>query len=257
MFRKNFDLLLVGLLTLVAVILAWAGVNNGAAQFLFGVPLVLFIPGYVLVEALSGPGMERSKRLLFSFGLSLLLAIVGGLLLNITPWGLRPETWATWLGLITLLAGTKVALQRRANPSPEPLETRRPLSNFKWTQVGLMGAAALVLVAAIVVARSGAAVSASDDPFTQLWAIPDQQASLIVGVLNEEGSPQKYKVQVVAGTTVIKEWASLELGSDQKWETTLSLAGAQTGADPVEVKLYRLDKSDTVYRQVFISPSQP
>jgi hypothetical protein len=62
-----------------------------AARWILGSVFVLFIPGYVTVEALFPKGRELDgvERFALSVGLSLALVPLIGLLLNYTPWGIR------------------------------------------------------------------------------------------------------------------------------------------------------------------------
>jgi uncharacterized membrane protein len=60
-------------------------------RYVIGSLLILFIPGYVLVEALY-PGEKDLlplERLALSMGLSLAIVPLIGLILNYTPWGIR------------------------------------------------------------------------------------------------------------------------------------------------------------------------
>ena len=60
-------------------------------RYVIGSLLILFIPGYVLVEALY-PGekdLSPLERLALSIGLSLAIVPLIGLVLNYTPWGIR------------------------------------------------------------------------------------------------------------------------------------------------------------------------
>jgi uncharacterized membrane protein len=83
-------------------------------QWILGSILVLFIPGYVALEALFPKGRELDgvERFAFSVGLSLALVPLVVLLLNYTPWGIR---LAPIVGsLTTLTIGLAlVALGRR------------------------------------------------------------------------------------------------------------------------------------------------
>ena len=61
------------------------------ARWMLGSVFVLFIPGYVTVEALfpKGRDLDAIERFALSVGLSLALVPLIGLLLNYTPWGIR------------------------------------------------------------------------------------------------------------------------------------------------------------------------
>jgi len=65
-------------------------------RLILGLPFILFIPGYVLVFALfptikTDHGIDTLERLVLSFGLSIAIVPLIGLLLNYTPWGIRLE----------------------------------------------------------------------------------------------------------------------------------------------------------------------
>ncbi len=68
-------------------------------RYVFGSIIVLFLPGYVTIEALYPRENELSplERLALSIGLSLALVPLIGLILNYTPWGIRLEPIITAL----------------------------------------------------------------------------------------------------------------------------------------------------------------
>jgi uncharacterized membrane protein len=92
----------------VAASLALVSVTSGVALYLryvFGSVLVLFLPGYALIEALYPKGeLDALIRFALSIGLSLALVPLTGLALNYTPWGIR------LLPTVLSLAGLTVAL---------------------------------------------------------------------------------------------------------------------------------------------------
>ncbi len=79
------------ILTLILVQLTEILPALAPARYVIGSIYVLFIPGYLLVEALYP--YERSlsplERLALSIGLSLAVVPLIGLILNYTPWGIR------------------------------------------------------------------------------------------------------------------------------------------------------------------------
>jgi hypothetical protein len=72
-----------------------------------GLVFVLYIPGYVLIEALYSKAgeLERLERFGLSIGLSLALVPLVGLALNYTPWGIRLEPVFASLIVLTVLLG--------------------------------------------------------------------------------------------------------------------------------------------------------
>ena len=75
-----------------------------ALRWVLGSVFVLFIPGYVTVEALFPRGRELDsiERFALSVGLSLALVPLVGLLLNYTPWGIRLTPIVISLTILTV-----------------------------------------------------------------------------------------------------------------------------------------------------------
>ena len=90
----------------VAVSLALISITSGAALYLryvFGSALVLFLPGYSLIEALYPKReLDELTRFALSIGLSLALVPLTGLALNYTPFGIRLVPVAISLAALTV-----------------------------------------------------------------------------------------------------------------------------------------------------------
>jgi uncharacterized membrane protein len=68
-------------------------------RYVLGLVFILFLPGYTFIKALfptevpvktSSESTDAIERIALSFGMSLALVPIIGLLLNYTPWGIRP-----------------------------------------------------------------------------------------------------------------------------------------------------------------------
>ena len=95
-----------------------------ALRWVLGSVFVLFIPGYVTVEALFPKGRELDsiERFALSVGLSLALVPLVGLLLNYTPWGIRLTPIVISLTILTV-GLAMIALARQYRTSAERTET--------------------------------------------------------------------------------------------------------------------------------------
>jgi hypothetical protein len=95
-----------------------------ALRWVLGSVFVLFIPGYVTVEALFPKGRELDsiERFALSVGLSLALVPLVGLLLNYTPWGIRLTPIVISLTILTVGLAV-IALARQYRTSSERSET--------------------------------------------------------------------------------------------------------------------------------------
>src|SRR5438105_797407 len=100
---KHLDLIVT--ITLAAMNVIWALLPSRIpiVGIVLALPLVFILPGYALTEVLFRKrSLGAPERLLFSIGLSLAIAILSGLILNLLPGGLQAISWALWLGLFTV-----------------------------------------------------------------------------------------------------------------------------------------------------------
>jgi uncharacterized membrane protein len=220
---------------------------------LLTLPLALFLPGYAVVAAAFPERPLRSvEHLLYAGGVSLALTVIGGLGLNLTPWGLRAESWAVLLGGVTLVAAA-VAARRRPASAP---------SGARLERLGIKGASYLLLAAimigsAVLVADFGAD-AAPRSAFTQLWLLPTEGSGSAVqlGVRSAEQAQVDYRLELWSGERAIGAWPTLALAPDQSWEVTVELP-ADLAGQPIEALLYRQDAPHTVYRRAFLQTGRP
>lgn len=254
------------LLVTFAVVVALVGLNialppgtSAVVHTAVALPLVLFCPGFALMAALfpmrSRPstseesvGIDWPERLLFSVALSLVIAIVGGLLLNRTGPGLTTTSWALFLVGVTVIAGIPAVLR-----SMSGLATGLTPGSVSWTRFLVYGAAVLLAATALVVARSSA-VQDQARPFTQLWILPGAGSTAAeIGIRSQESSTQDYLLRVVSGGQVIRQYA-LSLAPGMTWQRTVSVPSRQSG---IAAYLYRPNHPGAPYRWVKLAPAQP
>lgn len=237
----------LAIVAMIAVI-----VEQPLLRLLAGALLVLWLPGYALTAALFAEGkLSLPLRLLLNLGLSLAVTGVGGFVLNLTPWGLGPLSWAMWLGGATILAAGFALSRRNRERILYPQADRLDLT---VSQGLLMGAALIVMIAAVGVARWGA-LEAPSTPFTQLWATPIMRSdgeAIQIGIYNGEGSTETYTLQVKIGDEIIYGWSALMLAQDQRWQQIVQLPAELAAGAPVEVQIYRTAAPDQLYRSVVL-----
>jgi hypothetical protein len=119
------------LLAIVTTIAVFTITGNGFPlvflRYSLGIIFVLFLPGFALVKALfpekvpiktSSKNLDTIERVALSFGMTLALAPMVGLILNYTSWGIRltPITLSL-LGLTAVFATAAVLRENRTKPS--------------------------------------------------------------------------------------------------------------------------------------------
>ena len=130
---------MVTLVVLTNAVVFLPVVRETPLRVVFGLPLVLFVPGYALVAALfpeagSGPeqidadepterptdgGIDGIERVALSFGLSIAVVPLIGLVLNFTPWGIRLVPIMVAISAVTLCLVAVGATRRWAVPPDE------------------------------------------------------------------------------------------------------------------------------------------
>ena len=197
--------------------------NESFLRVLFGVPFVLFIPGYALIAALfpAARDIDGIERVALSFGLSIAIVPLTGLALNYTPWGIRLDPIVTCLCILTI--GLCLAAQYRRAQLPEderftvPFhEIRQAISDEFFKKTGssrtdrilsiilliAIFAAVITTVYVIVVPKEG-------EKFTEFFILGEKQkaadyptslltgvnGSLFIGIGNHEYRTVNYTVE--------------------------------------------------------------
>ena len=76
-------------------------------RYVLGAIFVLFLPGYSLIKALfPGKELDNIERTALSMGISLAIVPLTGLILNYTPWGIRPTPITLTLLTLTIIFAT-------------------------------------------------------------------------------------------------------------------------------------------------------
>jgi len=90
--RLQNELLLVNILTILLIIII-TFFPSDVLRIILGLPFVLFFPGYTLIAALfpRRNALDSIERVALSFGLSIAVVPLIGLILNYTPWGIKLE----------------------------------------------------------------------------------------------------------------------------------------------------------------------
>jgi len=231
------------ILTNLAVLLPV--VQETPLRVVFGLPFVLFIPGYVFIAALfpeagespvadadelgestdgtgDRSGIDGIERVALSFGLSIAVVPLIGLVLNFTPWGIRLVPILVSVSGFTLIAAGIAAVRRRELPEEErfrvPYRAWIAAGREELFEPDSRGDAALnvLLVLSIVLATASVgyavAVPKGGERFTELYLLTEtdegelvaddyptefvagEPRSLVVGIGNHEHETVQYTV---------------------------------------------------------------
>ncbi len=235
---------------IAAMVLVVALAVGGIARVIVAVPAMMFLPGYTITLALfAGRALDIAERLLYSLGISLVMLILCGLVLQLTPWGLHPVAWVGLLGAVVMVSAV---IARKRGETLFPLALTRayqPMHLRPWLFTGL---ATLTLLIATTVALTSAQ-SRTVANTTQVWMLPASDATtsqIRLGIDNLEPTTTGYHLVMKAGERTIQDWPSLELPAGGHWETTVMLPDDIGNTPTVAAVLYRTDTPGQIYRQV-------
>ncbi len=248
--HKNLDIMIMMCIVVLNLVWALLPIHFTAIGVILALPLLFVMPGYALTEALFQPrSLETTHRLVFSLALSLAITILSGFILNLFPTGLNALSWRLFLGLLTVVFSLISNLRRTERPNGE-----QPLRfNFSIFAFFLFGIATIITSLAILYSAAG--VTQQRQPgFTQLWIQqtdqPGSSCAIRIGVSSFESTLVKYRIIMTMNSTQVATWPSVSLVPRQQWEQTEPVNPGSSRNMFVEVRLYRLDKPQTVYQKV-------
>ncbi|GAC1622601.1 MAG: hypothetical protein NVS4B7_14060 [Ktedonobacteraceae bacterium] len=252
--RNNLDLLVIAFIAVLNVILASLPNRPVLPSTILALPMVFVLPGYTLTEALFYPKwLNGTHRLVLSLGLSLALAILGGLLLNMLPIGLQAQSWALFLGLVTIVFSLVATYFRR---SVQLTGTRRLRFRGSISASVFLGLATTVAILSVLFSIIG--VEQQPHPgFTQFWMLPTVRAStncaVQFGVRSYEGTPVTYRVTMTMNGQLLHRWSPVVLKPEQTWNQIVPVTPGTAHSIYLEARLYRLDQPQSVYRNVHLT----
>ncbi|WP_336343294.1 DUF1616 domain-containing protein [Halalkalicoccus ordinarius] len=275
--RLPFDLAAILVLTVLTILVATVpGIRETPLRIGFGLLFVLFCPGYALVAALfpeastlsdapqessvDDSGIDGIERAALSFGLSIAIVPLIGLLLNFTPWGIRLGPILLSVGGFTIVASTVAAVRRWSLPAEERftvpyrnwLATTRSELFQPETRTDMV--LNVLLVCALLLAMSSVAyavaVPQEGESFSEFYLLTEnaegelvaddyptefvagESQPLIVGIENQEHETTDY--------TVIVQLQEVERTASEGNETNAN-ATNETGANVTVRNRERLD----------------
>jgi uncharacterized membrane protein len=250
---------------LILIALTFTGFGDTAFLAVLALPFVFVLPGYTFLAAtFPKRAFGVMDIILYSIGGSLAIVILGGLLLNLTPFGLEARSWSALLGGFVICASIVAFVRQRrgTEPSGESSERLafavRSLATVAPRAWLLYGLAAAITIGSIVANTISAKQQETAQGYTDLWILPadsaDQKRAVVLGVNNMQPTTMSYTLVVSVNGKEARRWETITLQPRQRWQATLALSsggGASGGGgERVEAALYRSSAPSAPYRHV-------
>jgi uncharacterized membrane protein len=251
------------MLSVLLLIFAFVLPDGNILRTIFGLPFLLFLPGYSLVSALwvKKSEMDMLERTVLSLGLSIALVALLGIGLNFTPMGITLNSIVIALFiLIMILVG--LTWFRRKQLAPEDMfQPNFTVLNDTIDAISSRDKLVIILIAvSLVIGVVLLAYIASNPPkekFTELFIldadgtienyptdiIVNENASISIVVVSHEQEKTDYNVIVWLrpenGTDETISDYNFTLDNEPEWQQDINFSINQTGKFLLEIELYK------------------
>ena len=259
-------------LFVIVLILAINFLSSNAIRIVLGVPFLIFLPGYSFMAAMfpRKNAMDAVERVALSFGTSIAIVPLIGLLLNYTPWGIRLEPVLYSVSLFILVTSVIAWLRRKKLPEQERLIISFQLKLPDWgssLQERILSLVlALTIIGAVGILAYVIVTPKTFEKFTEFYLLdtagqmanypqklsPGASGNVIVRIVNYEQQDVTYRIEIRLSGAIIKEIGPVKLQNKQKWEQKMDFVPASAGDDQ-EVEFILFKEGDNVpYRSLHL-----
>jgi uncharacterized membrane protein len=290
--EKPWDLYtVVGYTVVMATVILALNVGD-----LFAILLVVFAPGYVLVAALfpgspgpGKPGIDWIERVVLSFGLSISVVPLLGLLLNFTPWGVRFAPTVAMITSFTACVGLAAYWRRMRMPVERRLSLTIALEAPSWRTYGPLDKVITAALAASILVAIGTVTYFVVTPrpaesFTEFYLLgpggaasgyptalnTSQPGTVFLGIANHEAESIGYTIHVdLVGIQLVYNatananetvdlnrttwsWFNVTLADGQNWTRSYGFSIPNAGLWKVEFLLFKDGDFSTAYRELHL-----
>lgn len=274
----NLDIILVILFTFLCIIFVITPMlNETSVRTILGLFLILFMSGYSIISFLFPKkyDLDNIERIAFSFGLSIAITVLIGLVLNYTPFGIRLLPALISLSALTFLLSIFAYIRRSRIPEDERFGVQieklfkiiKESLNIESKKDKILS---VLLVLSIIFASSmivyKIVTPKQDELFTEFYILgPNGKASdyptnltvgetgnVTIGVINHEYANIDYKIVVKLNNLTINE-ENITLSNGAVYEKPFTFVVDKSGKNQgLEFLLYKLPDDTDVYRSLHL-----
>lgn len=276
-------LIVIGLVLLTDIFVLAPGLNETILRNVLGLPLVLFLPGYTLIAALfpAKSDLDGIERTALSFGLSIAIVPLIGLVLNYTPFGIRLLPVLVCLSIFIFIMCWLAYTRRASLPETEAFEisfsaAALSLKNeiLEKPESKLDRALTIILILSILMSVATLEyvilTPKEGEHFTEFYVLGPQgiadnyttdytlgqSGTMIVGIVNHEYRPVNYTMQVRLENQLLPLPENLQhitLDHNETWEETVTFTPPLVGQNmKLEFLLFNETDKTTPYRDLHL-----
>lgn len=235
--------------------------TTGPLRIGLGLPFVIFFPGYTLLSALFPKRDDLSgiERVALSFGLSIAVVPLIGLILNYTLWGIKLYPILTSITLFIIVTSAVGWYRQRKLPAADRFSVTFKASLPNWGGTTKLDRALSISLVVVIVAALGClgyviATPKPGEKFTEFYILniegkaenyPQQvilgePVDIVIGVVNREYQPASYRVGITIDGVENSQVDIGTLAHEEKREKRVSFIPQVAGEKrKVEFHLYK------------------
>lgn len=262
--RIRNDLLLLNLLVVVLITIIIFLPPN-ILRTILGTLSVLFFPGYTLMATLfpRKGQMGSVERTALSFGMSIAVAALLGLILIYTPWGIRLETILCSVASFIFITSIIAHFRRNRLPREERFGSEFHVTLPGWG-IGIWDKTLSIFVLIAILGAFGTvgyiiAIPKVGERFSEFYIlglegkaadyptelVVGEEGRVLMGIINNERQTVSYRVEVTIDGVKNNEVGPVVLEHNGKWEDIVSFGVSELGRDQkVEFLLYKQGQSE-------------
>jgi uncharacterized membrane protein len=256
--------ILIAIVILTLILFPVVALSTGPLRIVLGFLFAIFFPGYTLLSALfpRRDTLRGLERIALSLGLSIAIVPLIGLVLNYTPWGIRPYPIIISITLFIMAASAigwyrqhKLAANDRFGISVKSsLPGHAGMSKmyrylFVFLVVATVTAAGFLAYALLAPGESegftefyilGSEGKASGYPKQVLLG---ESVDIVIGVVNHEHKPASYRLKIMIDGTENIQVSIGTLAHEAKYEQRISFIPQVAGQKQrVDFYVYKNDE---------------
>ncbi|NPA62801.1 MAG: DUF1616 domain-containing protein [Methanococci archaeon] len=216
--KKYWDLILIIFLSLLLLMIIYVSPENPLREVI-GLGFILFFPGYAFINFLfpKKKELDTLERLALSFGLSMALTPLIGLILNFTPYGINLTSILISLCAFNILFSIFAIYRRERvkNPYIPKIDIEKLKKELEWDKRSKLDKILTVILTIAIILSFATLIYVISHPnqtehFTEFYILGKngkaydyptelfvgENATVIIGIVNHEGRDVNYYVEI-------------------------------------------------------------
>ncbi len=263
--------ILIAIVAITLLLFPVVTFTTGPLRIVLGLLFVIFFPGYTLLSALFPKRDKLSgiERVALSFGLSIAVVPLIGLILNYTPWGIRLYPILISITLFIIVTSSVSWYRHRKLPEADRFGVAFKASLPNWAGCTNLDKALSISLAVVILAALGClgyviTTPKQGEKFTEFYILnvegkaedyPQQvilgeSVDIVIGVVNHEYQPASYLVRITIDSVENCQVDIGKLAHEEKRENRASFVPQVAGQKrKVEFHLYKNGEGEPYFEE--------